>query len=104
MRLHRNRDTPLPAQKGKLKPSILTCAGGDNSIIPQEQITGFMQEIRDAGADCEMNFHRAAGRNFINSFAYPACIPRVAHQKTADKRSWLAPADVFVQTQHGQRR
>ncbi|TRW95297.1 dienelactone hydrolase family protein [Paracoccus sp. M683] len=92
---HCNLDTPLPAQKGQVRPSILICTGGDDPIIPQDQISGFMDEMRDAGADWQMNFYGGAGHNFTNNFADRAGIPGVAYQETADRRAWQALAAFF---------
>ena len=64
---HANLSTKLPAEKGALKGSVLVMNGADDSFVPHEQIHGFMEEMRTAGADWEfVNFGNA-----VHCFAEP---------------------------------
>ena len=64
---HGNLATTLPAAKGALKGPVLVMNGADDSFVSHEQIHGFYDEMRKAGADWEfVNFGGA-----VHCFAEP---------------------------------
>ena len=64
---HANLSTKLPAAKGALKAPVLVMNGAEDSFVPHEQIHGFMDEMRGAGADWQfVNFGGA-----VHCFAEP---------------------------------
>ena len=64
---HGNLSTKMPAAKGTLKAPVLVMNGADDTFVPHEQIHGFMEEMRKAGADWQfVNFGGA-----VHCFAEP---------------------------------
>jgi dienelactone hydrolase len=64
---HANLSTKLPAAKGAIKGPVLVMNGADDSFVSHEQIHGFYDEMRKAGADWEfVNFGGA-----VHCFAEP---------------------------------
>ena len=64
---HGNLASKLPAAKGAVRAKVLVMNGADDSYVPPEQIAGFQQEMRDAGADWQfVNFGGA-----VHCFAEP---------------------------------
>ena len=83
---HGNLSTKMPAQKGALKAPILAMNGADDKFIPHEQIHGFYDEMRAAGADWQfVNFGGA-----VHCFAEPDehnAVPGCNFNAAAYKRS-----------------
>jgi len=64
---HGNLSTKLPAEKGAFQGPVLVMNGADDSFVSHEQIHGFYDEMRKAGADWQfVNFGGA-----VHCFAEP---------------------------------
>jgi len=92
---HGNLATKLPAAKGAVKAKVLVMNGGDDTYVPQAQITGFQDEMRQAGADWQfVNFGGA-----VHCFAEPdektpgGCL----YNENAYRRSMLMMRNFFAE-------
>jgi dienelactone hydrolase len=83
---HANLSTKMPAQKGVLKAAVLAMNGADDKFVSHEQIHGFYDEMRAAGADWQ--FVQLGGA--VHCFAEPDehnAVPGCNFNAAAYKRS-----------------
>ncbi len=87
--------TPAP---GSVQPRILVCHGGDDKLVPDEDLAALRQEMDAAGADYEVVVYDGALHGFTN----PQATERgqkyglpLAHDADADAASWQAMLDLF---------
>lgn len=79
--------TPTPAKTGAVKCPVLVLHGADDPMVTPEQVTGFRDEMRAAGADWQ--FHEYGGAR--HAFTNPAAnLPElgILYDAAADRRSW----------------
>ncbi len=80
-----------PAQPGMVKAKMLVLSGGDDKLVPPEQVEAFKQEMKAAGVDYKFISYPGALHSFTNpeatelgkKFNMP-----VAYNAAADKQSW----------------
>ena len=87
---HGNLDTPNPEDTKSIKAKVLVLHGADDPHIPQEQITAFQNEMRNALVDWQMVFYGNAVHTFTNPDAGNDPSKGSAYNKIADERSWKA--------------
>lgn len=87
----------LPAP-GEVKTKILVCHGGDDQLIPPEQIASFKKAMDEAKVDYVFNVYPGAKHSFTNpdadEYAKKFGMP-VAYSEAADKESWADMQDFF---------
>jgi dienelactone hydrolase len=84
---HANLSSPTPADAKNIKAKVLACHGGDDPLIPAEQVVAFQQEMRQAKVDWQF----ITFGNTLHSFTVPtANAPEIGLQynKQSDARSW----------------
>jgi dienelactone hydrolase len=89
--LHGTLSTQRPAQAGKVKSKLLVLAGGDDHVVPPEQIKQFEEEMTAAEVEYRVIVYPGAQHAFSNpeataigkKFKMP-----VAYNADADKKSW----------------
>ena len=95
---HGALNTEHPAQKGKVKPSILVLTGADDPFVPKKAVDGFVKEMKSAGAKFKVISYPGAKHSFTNPAAtengQKFNIP-LAYNAEADKKSW-AEAQKFL--------
>ena len=93
---HANLSTKLPAAKAALKGPVLVMNGADDTFVPHEQIHGFMDEMRKAGADWQfVNFGGA-----VHCFAEPdelGAIPGCLYHAPTHRRSMAQMRSFFAE-------
>jgi dienelactone hydrolase len=92
---HAGLSTPMPAQAGQVKAKVLVCHGADDPFVPPPEVLGFVEEMRKAGADWELNAYGNAVHSFTNHAANDK--GKAAYNADADRRSWLAMKDFFTE-------
>ena len=95
---HGSLATQAPAEKGKVKASILVCNGADDKFIPAEDVKNFKAEMKAANADFKFVNYPGA----IHSFTNPASTEAgkkfnlpLAYNEKADKKSWADMQEFF---------
>lgn len=66
---HGTLDTPLPAQEGKTKASMLVLHGAADPFVPQEQLPAFAAEMDAAKVDWQLISYGAAVHSFTDTGA-----------------------------------
>jgi dienelactone hydrolase len=80
-----------------IKAKILVCHGGDDPMVPMNAIDAFVDEMKQAKADYQLNVYSGAMHAFTNPDADAHHIPGIAYNEQADKRSWMALNDFFAE-------
>jgi len=89
---HGSLGTSHPAKPGNVKAKILIAHGGADPFVSGEQITGFLKEMNNAGAEYKFVAYSGA----VHAFTNPAAdeygkkfnIP-LRYNKAADQASWI---------------
>jgi dienelactone hydrolase len=79
----------------QIKCKILICHGADDPIVPPKVLADCETELKEAGADYEINIYSGAMHAFTNPSADSHHIPGIAYNEQADHRSWAAMKDFF---------
>ncbi len=87
--------TNAPAGKGDIKAKILVLSGTDDKSASVEQVGLLEDEMRNAGADYQINLYGNAVHAFSNPAAGNDPSTGVAYNAEADRRSWKAMLDFF---------
>jgi dienelactone hydrolase len=88
---HGGLHTERPAQKG-VKAKILACTGGDDPLVPLEQVNAFQAEMTAAGVDWQVIMYGGVKHNFTDPDTARLGNPALEYHKLADERSWNAMA------------
>lgn len=94
---HGNLDTPNPADAKAIKAKLLICHGADDPYVPAEQVFAFQQEMKGAGVDYQFIAYGGAVHAFTQKEAGNDNSKGAAYNESADRRSWQAMRDFFVE-------
>jgi dienelactone hydrolase len=86
--VHGSLESAQPARAGAVKTKLLVCHGALDPHVPTGQVTGFIEEINEAGADWQLIVYGGAMHGFTHDSG-PAA-PGVAYDAAADGRSFTA--------------
>jgi dienelactone hydrolase len=86
----------------KITAKVLVCQGGDDPLAPVSMLPTFMDEMKLAKVDYQVNTYSGAQHAFTNPEADSHHIPGIAYNAEADKRSWMAMDDFFSEIFHQQ--
>ncbi len=78
-----------------IKAKILICHGGDDPMVPAQQLAAFETEMKEASANYQINIYSGAVHAFTNPAADSHHLNGVAYNEQADHRSWAAMKDFF---------
>lgn len=92
---HGNLATPLPAEAGAVKASLLVLNGADDEYVPGEQIAGFQQEMTAAGADWQFVNFSGAVHCFAEADAQGGGMCQY-HERSA-RRAYAMMEDFFAE-------
>lgn len=85
-----------PALKDNIKAKVLVLHGADDKFEPPEQIAGFQQEMRDAGADWQFFSYGGA----VHCFAIPSAdgkVPGCKYDARTAKRAFAQMKEFFAE-------
>lgn len=85
----------MEALAGQIPAEILVLHGADDPFEPAEEVAKFMQEMKDAKADWQMNFYSGAVHSFTHKEAGDDAGKGAAYDARADHRSWEAMKQFF---------
>lgn len=94
---HGGLSTPTPADAKNIKCKVLALHGADDPNVPQKEVEGFEQEMRDANADWQLVAYGGAVHSFTDWNAGNNNSKGSAYNEKADKRSWEAMKQFFAE-------
>jgi dienelactone hydrolase len=86
--VHGSLASAQPASPGGVKAKVLVCHGALDPHIPTAQLTGFIDEMKSAGADFQLIVYGGAMHGFTHDVGLQG--PGVAYHPVSDKRSFHA--------------
>jgi dienelactone hydrolase len=97
---HGSLTAEKPAQPGQIKAKLLVLNGAEDPFITPEQVAGFKQEMKSAGADLEFVDYPGVKHSFTNpdadEYGQRFNMPLVYNAK-ADSDSWQRMQQFFKQ-------
>ena len=88
--LHGMLNAPLPAEPGKIKAKILVLHGDADPLVPLSEISTFVNEMRAAEADWEINTYGKAKHSFTGEGIMGKPGPEARLHPQSEQRSWRA--------------
>ncbi len=102
---HGSLGTDTPAGEGDINARILVATGQADPMVPAEQVTRFVKEMTEAGADFQLLSFPGVQHSFTNPKA-DAVAERfempVGYDAHADKVSWKALVDFIEHKPHAE--
>lgn len=92
--------TQAPAERGQVPARLLVLHGADDPLVPDDELLGFLREMRAAQADCTTVAYTGAVHGFTNESADGAANPAVRYHARTFGRAWAMMrgflADLFT--------
>src|SRR5260370_734607 len=88
--IHGSLAATRPAEAGSIRARVLVCHGALDPHVPMAQVTAFIDEMNQAGADWQMNIYGGAMHGFTHKNAVAGATPGVAYDALTDQRSFDA--------------
>lgn len=85
---HGGLDTPTPEDSKNIKAKVLVLHGGDDPLVPPEQVQAFKDEMRQGNVDWQFITYGGAVHSFTNPASGSDPSQGVAYDAAADRRSW----------------
>ena len=93
---HGGLDTTAPSDH-KITAKVLVLTGADDRSVLPAAITGFIDEMRQARANYQINIYGGAVHSFTNPAAGSDPSTNSAYNAQADRRSWEAMKDFLAE-------
>jgi dienelactone hydrolase len=87
---HGGLATPNPADAKNIKGKILVCHGADDPNVPMSEVNAFIDEMKGAKVNYQVNVYGGAVHTFTNPAAGNDPSKGSAYNEQADRRSWEA--------------
>ncbi|PKL76304.1 MAG: dienelactone hydrolase [Candidatus Melainabacteria bacterium HGW-Melainabacteria-1] len=94
--LHGNLDTPHTADAKQIKGAVLVLHGADDPFVKDEQVHGFVQEMRAAGIEWQLNAYGGAVHAFTDPQAGNDPKTGAAYAPKLAKRAWQETTHFFA--------
>lgn len=88
--LHGILSSPLPLQRKTVVPKILVLHGDADPVAPFEQVAAFLEEIRAAEANWELDIYGGARHSFSGEGVLDQTSPEAGLRPQSEARSWRA--------------
>lgn len=75
-----------PSDADKIRARVLILAGGDDAVCPDKDVLTVVNELREAGADWELNMYGGAPHAYTSA-------GQDSFRAEADRRTWLSLTD-----------
>jgi len=92
---HAALNTPTPEDAKNIKGKVLVCHGADDPFVKSDEVLAFVEEMKNANVDYQLNVYGGAVHTFTNPAAGNDPSKGQAYNEKADKRSWQAMVDFF---------
>ncbi len=76
---------------------VLVCHGGDDTLVTPTALATFEQEMKQAGANYQINIYSSAKHGFTNPAADTYHVPPISYNEQADHRSFAAMRDFLAE-------
>lgn len=94
---HGGLSSPTPDDAKNIKAKLLICHGADDPNVPMTEVNAFLDEMKKAKVNYQMNFYGGAVHTFTNPAAGDDPSKGSAYNEQADKRSWLEMKEFFAE-------
>jgi dienelactone hydrolase len=94
---HAALNTPTPADAKNIKGKVLVCHGADDPFVKPDEVLAFVEEMKEAKVDYQLNVYGGAVHTFTNPAAGNDPSKGQAYIAQADRRSWEAMKDFFAE-------
>lgn len=94
---HGNLDTPDPDDAKNIKGKILILHGSDDMAVPLQDVLKFVDEMRNAGVNYEIDLYGGTVHSFTNPASGNDPQKGIAYNELADKRSWDKMVGFFIE-------
>ena len=92
---HAGLSTPNAEDAKNIKAKVLICTGADDPFVKPEEVTGFIDEMKKAKVNYEVNVYGGAVHTFTNPAAGNDPSKGQAYNAQAERRSWEKMRDFF---------
>ncbi len=90
---HGSLATPTPEDAKNIEGKVLVLHGADDPYVKQDELKGFMDEMRAANVDWQLVQYSGAVHSFTDKRAGTDNSKGAAYNANADRRSWRAMRD-----------
>jgi len=97
---HAGLSTPNPADARNIKGKILICHGADDPVVPMPEVNAFLDEMKAAKVDYQLNIYSDAVHTFTNPAAGNDPSKGSAYNAQADHRSFEEMKQFFAELFH----
>ena len=80
-----------------VRAKVLVCQGADDPFVPPVALAAFEQEMKQEGADYQINLYGHTQHAFTNPAADTYHVPGVVYNAESDHRSWAAMRDFLAE-------
>lgn len=94
---HGSLGTPSPGDAKNIRASVLALHGADDPYVKPDEVKGFADEMRAAGADWQLVQYGGAVHSFTDPRAGTDNGKGAAYNAAADRRSWEAMKDFLAE-------
>ena len=94
---HAGLSTPNPADARNIKGKILICHGGDDPFVPMPEVNAFLDEMKAAKVNYQLNIYSGAVHTFTNPAAGNDPSKGSAYNPQADHRSFEEMKQFFAE-------
>ena len=94
---HGGLSSPTPDDAKNIKCRVLACHGADDPNVPMTEVNAFLDEMKKAKVNYQMNFYGGAVHTYTNPAAGDDPSKGSAYNEQADKRSWLEMKEFFAE-------
>ena len=94
---HGGLATPTPQDAKNIKAKILVCHGADDPNVPMSEVNAFIDEMKGAKVNYQVNIYGGAVHTFTNPAAGKDPSTGSAYNEQADRRSWEEMKSFFAE-------
>ena len=94
---HGGLDSPHPEDGRKIKCKVLALQGADDPFVPAKDLAAFEDEMRQAKVDWQLVKYGGAVHSYTERDAGDDPTRGAAYNEKADRRSWEAMKEFFVE-------
>lgn len=86
---------PTGSATGPFAAKVLMMIGDDDPVVPTEDRTSFIREMKEVGADWQLHVFGGVGHSYTNPEIDARHIPGFAYNERADRRAWALMLSLF---------